>query len=160
MARAFIGIGSNVGDREGHLERARAGLAALPGTSLAKWSRVYETEPVGPVAQGNFLNCAAELLTALDPFELRRRLARIETEEGRDAAARKVKWGPRTLDLDILLFDDRVISTDELIVPHPMMHERLFVLRPLCDLDAKLVHPLLEMTVADLLKYAEEGQRP
>ena len=157
MTRVFIGIGSNVGDRRGHIELARRELAKLERTELRGFSPVYETEPVGPVAQGAYLNAAAELETRLDPFELLDGLAAIERQAGRLPQDKRVKWGPRTLDLDILLYGDRVISGDELVVPHPMMHERWFVLKPLTDLDPGAVHPLLEMTVGDLLKYVEKG---
>ncbi len=159
MARAFIGIGSNVGDRAGFIELARRELSRLPGTSLTRFSQIYETEPVGPVAQGPFLNAAAELDTALDPFELLDEIVRIEELAGRPPEERRVKWGPRTLDLDILLFGSRVISHDELVVPHPMLHERWFQLKPLADLDPNVVHPALEMTVGDLLKEVERGSR-
>lgn len=159
MTRVFIGIGSNVGDRAAYIELARRELAALPGTSLVRFSAVYETEPVGPVAQGAFLNAAAELNTSLDPFELLDEIVRIEQLAGRPPEERRVKWGPRTLDLDILLFGSRVISHDELVVPHPMMHERWFQLKPLADLDPAVVHPVLEMTVGDLLKEVERGSR-
>jgi 2-amino-4-hydroxy-6-hydroxymethyldihydropteridine diphosphokinase len=159
MARVFIGIGTNVGDRAANMELARVALADLPRTRLAGFSKVYETEPVGPVAQGEFFNAAAELDTQLDPYDLLDALARIEGYAGRTPRAQRVKWGPRTLDLDILLYENRVISSDELIVPHPLMHERWFVLKPLADLAPQAVHPVLEMTVADLLRDVEEKQR-
>ena len=159
MTRVFIGIGSNVGDRAGFIELARRELARLPGSTLTKFSQVYETAPVGPVSQGPFLNAAAELETALDPFELLDEMMRIEQLAGRPSQERRVKWGPRTLDLDILLFGTQVISHDELLVPHPMLHERWFQLKPLADLDANVVHPVLEMTVGDLLAEVERGAR-
>ncbi len=158
MTRVFVGIGSNVGDRQAHIERARQGLAGLAQTQVVRISDVYETEPVGPVPQGPFLNAVAEVTTGLDPFDLLDGLASIEQEAGRTPVERRQKWGPRTLDLDILLFGDRVLSSDELVVPHPMMHERWFVLKPLCDLDAGVVHPVLEMTVGELLAHVENGR--
>jgi len=156
MARVFVGVGSNEGDRKSHLATAGEGLDRLPGTSVA-FSPVYETEPVGPVPQGRFLNAVAELQTTLSPQELLLALSSIEKAAGRPAPEERVKWGPRTLDLDILLFADTVISADDLVVPHPMMHDRWFVLKPLADLDAGAVHPLLQMTVGELLRHVEEN---
>lgn len=159
MTRAFIGIGSNVGDRQAYMDLAKRELAALPRTKLVRFSSIYETAPVGPVQQGEFFNAAAELETALDPFDLLDGLAAIEAKAGREPRRTRVKWGPRTLDLDILLYGDRVISHDELVVPHPMLHERGFVLKPLAELDANFVHPVLEMRIGELLKYLEEGEK-
>ena len=158
MTRAFIGIGSNVGDRQGYLDLARRELSALPRTKLVRFSSTFETAPVGPVHQGAFFNAAAELETELDPFDLLDGLAAIEGKAGREPRRTRVKWGPRTLDLDILLYGDRVISSDELVVPHPMLHERWFVLKPLAELDADLVHPVLEMRIGELLKYLEQSE--
>jgi len=143
-------------DREAHLDLARRRLAQMDQTSLIAFSPAYETDPVGPIPQGRFLNAVAELDTTLEPEPLMRSLREIETESGRPATGQRVKWGPRTLDLDILLYDQQVISGDDLVVPHPMMHERWFVLKPLCDLDPRAVHPLLQMTVGELLKYLEQ----
>jgi 2-amino-4-hydroxy-6-hydroxymethyldihydropteridine diphosphokinase len=159
MPRAYIGIGSNVGDRHAHLDLAKRELGALPRTTLIKFSEVYETPPVGPVEMGAFLNAAAALETELDPHDLRRRLAEIEAKAGRTPLAQRQKWGPRTLDLDLLLYDDRVIDTPELKVPHPLMHERWFVLKPLTDVGAEAMHPVLKQTVAKLLKGVQEQQR-
>ena len=157
MAKAFIGIGSNLGDRQAHLAMARAELAALPRTTLAAFSPVYETAPLGPVGQGAFLNAAARLETELDPYDLLDALQAIEAKAGREPPEKRRKWGPRVLDLDILLYDNRVVSGDDLVIPHPMMHERWFVLRPLADLAPRLVHPVLEMTIGDLLLYVEQN---
>jgi len=151
MERVFIGIGANLGNRA-----ANIALAALDDTELAAMSPVYETDPVGPVPQEKYLNAAAELRTELDPYDLLDALCAIEQQAGRSPESQRVKWGPRQLDLDILLFGSRVISSDELVVPHPMMHERWFVLKPVCDIDAGVVHPLLEMTVGDLLANLED----
>lgn len=155
MARVFIGLGSNVGDRQAHLEQARAALAALPGTRLVAFSPVYETDPVGPVEQGPFLNAVAELATSLEPAVLRSALVAIETRASREPVELRQRWGPRTLDLDLLLYDDQVIDTPELSVPHPRLHERVFVLRPLCDLAPEVVHPTLGVTMRELLERME-----
>lgn len=155
MSSVYVGIGSNVGDRRGHLRFARQRLEALPDTRLSGFSRIYETAAVGPVEQGAYFNAAAALETSLSPEELLPLFSAIEAEAGRPDVMDRVKWGPRTLDLDMLLCDDQVISTDALIVPHPLMHDRWFVLRPLVDLNPGLVHPLLQMTVTDLLTHVE-----
>ena len=160
MARVFIGIGSNVDDRAAHLALARLRLAQIERTRLVAFSPVYETDPVGPIPQGKYLNAAAELDTGLEPDPLLGSLRSIEAESGRPASDERIKWGPRTLDLDILLYDQRVISGDDLIVPHPLMHDRWFVLKPLSDLDALAVHPLLQMTVGELLKQVSQNLLP
>ena len=159
MISVFIGIGSNVGDRAAYMQLAQDRLTGLERTRLVAVSKVYETEPVGPVDQGKYLNAVIKLDTQLDPYELLDALDVIEQEAGRPPRDERVKWGPRTLDLDILLYGNQVISSDELVVPHPMMHERRFVLKPLADLDGGVVHPLLEMTVSELLSYLDQGAK-
>jgi 2-amino-4-hydroxy-6-hydroxymethyldihydropteridine diphosphokinase len=151
MERVFVGLGSNVGDREASLRAAAAGLGRLPQTRLVGVSPVYETPPVGPIGQGPYLNAAAHLETQLLALELLEHLRDIEAAAGRGPQQR-IHWGPRVLDLDILLFGQQVISTDRLTVPHPLMHDRWFVLRPLADLAPGVVHPLLQMTSAALLE--------
>lgn len=158
MARAFIGIGSNLGDRSAYVASARQSLAELPETLLTGFSSVYDTAPISHIEQDDFLNAVAELDTQLEPLALLDALAAIEGSAGRPGSARRVKWGPRTLDLDILLYDDRVISEDALVVPHPLMHERWFVLKPLAELAPQVVHPILQMTVGELLKYVEQAR--
>ncbi len=130
--RAFLGLGSNLGDRWGHLRR---GVEGLP--DLFAISAVYETDPVGgPAGQGPYLNMVAELRTSLGPAELLAAARRAEAEAGRQRAER---WGPRTLDVDVLLYGDEQVATEELQVPHPRMWERGFVLVPLADLAPELV---------------------
>lgn len=151
MAQAFLGIGTNLGDRDLYLTMAQQALAQLPSSRLVAISPVYETDPVSPVPQGRFFNAAAQLQTQLTAHQVLEALTRIEYQAGRPPLSERARWGPRTLDLDLLLYDDQIICDDDLIVPHPHMHERWYVLRPLADLDASLVHPLLEMTIGDLL---------
>ena len=156
MAQVFIGIGSNQGDRQAYLQLARDTLGRLASTKLVSWSNVYETDPVGPVPQPEFLNAVAELATKLSPVQLLNELVEIEIQSGRGGLRTRVKWGPRTLDLDILLYDNLVISEDDLVIPHPHMHERWFVLKPLSDLAPDIIHPLLGKKVRELLVNVEQ----
>lgn len=129
----YVALGSNIGDREGHLAHARARLAALPGTRVIAFSSVEETEPIGPVAQGPYLNQMALLETGLTPAALLSELHAIEAERGRE---RTVRWGPRTLDLDIVRFGEREVHEPALSIPHPELPHRSFWLRELAELDA------------------------
>ena len=128
-----MALGSNMGDREAHLAHARARLAALSRTRWLKSSRVEETAPLGPVPQGRYLNQMVLLETELDPAELLAHLHAIERERGRVRGAR---WGPRTLDLDIVKFGDRVVRDPALTIPHPELANRAFWQRELAELDA------------------------
>jgi 2-amino-4-hydroxy-6-hydroxymethyldihydropteridine diphosphokinase len=157
MPRAYLGLGTNVGDRHQHLRDARAALDALPGTRVVAWSNTYETDPVGPVEQGQFLNAACVLETSLTPEELLNAMNHLERHAGRAPQSQRVHWGPRELDVDLLLYDDRVIDTPRLKVPHPAMHERWFVLKPLTDIAADVVHPTTGKTIAELLAAVEQG---
>jgi 2-amino-4-hydroxy-6-hydroxymethyldihydropteridine diphosphokinase len=129
-----VALGSNLGDREAHLALARARIAALPGTRLVAVSRIDETAPLGPVPQGRYLNQMALLETTLEPDALLHGLRDIEAAAGRVRSA-VVRWGPRTLDLDIVRFGDRELSTAELTVPHPELPRRDFWQREITELD-------------------------
>ncbi len=131
----YVALGSNVGDRAAHLAYARARLAALPHTHLLKESRVEETAPLGPLPQGAYLNQMVVLETTLEPAELLGHLHAIESERGRLRRA-AVRWGPRTLDLDIVRFGDRVMRDAALVIPHPELPNRAFWQRELAELDA------------------------
>jgi len=131
--RVFVALGSNVGDRTAHLAHARERLAALPGTQLVAASRVEETAPLGPVAQGPYLNQMVELETALTPRALLAACRAIELERGRE---RRERWGPRTLDLDIVRFGTRVVDEPDLTIPHPELPRRDFWLREIAELEA------------------------
>jgi len=132
--RVYVALGSNVGDRAAHLAYARARLAALPRTRLLRESRVEETAPLGTVPQGAYLNQMVLLETALEPAELLAHLHAIESERGRDRRA-GVRWGPRTLDLDIVRFGDRAVRQPALVIPHPELANRTFWQRELAELD-------------------------
>ena len=138
MSEAFVGIGSNLGDREGYLRRALELLAAEDGVEVTAVSTLRETEPVGPVSQGPFLNGAVRLETELAPRQLLERLLAIEERIGR---VRVERFGPRTIDLDLLVYGDEVIDEPGLTVPHPRLRERRFALEPLADLAPGLVVP-------------------
>lgn len=131
--RAYVALGSNLGDRAAHLQQARERLAGLPGTRLAATSTVEETAPLGPVTQGPFLNQMVLLDTELSPEELLEHCRRIEREQGR---VRHERWGPRTIDLDIVRFGDRRVATPALVLPHPELPRRDFWARELAELDA------------------------
>ncbi len=150
---AYIGLGSNVGDHHAILRGALARMAASEGVSVLRVSRFMLTEPVGP-PQGWYLNAVAMLAVELTPTALLARLQSIETALGRDRS-REVRWGPRTCDLDIELFDDLVMDTETLTIPHPRMHEREFVLRPLVEIAPHALHPTLGKTAAELLAELE-----
>ena len=133
MTRAYVGVGANLGDREATI---RAAISALPG--LVAVSALRETEPVGVVDQPPFLNGAAAIETELSARELLDALLAVERELGRE---RRERWGPRTIDLDLLLFGDERLDEPGLTVPHPRLHERRFALEPLLDLDPELAVP-------------------
>jgi 2-amino-4-hydroxy-6-hydroxymethyldihydropteridine diphosphokinase len=137
---ALIGLGSNLGNRPANLSGAIAALGQVPGITVRQVSSFHETEPVGgPPGQGMFLNAVALLETDLEPLALLRVLKDIETQFGRE---RTVHWGERTLDLDLLLFDDRILDTPELCLPHPRMRSRRFVLEPLLELAPAAIDPV------------------
>ena len=145
--RAYLSIGTNLGDRFDNLARALDLLMRNPANQNLKVSPIYETEPVGGVKQDDFLNIAVALDTNLTPLELLHWLQIIEKSLHR---RRLIHWGPRTLDLDILMYDDLVLETDTLIIPHVEMHLRDFVLKPLREIAPNKRHPIFQKTVAQM----------
>jgi 2-amino-4-hydroxy-6-hydroxymethyldihydropteridine diphosphokinase len=148
----YISLGSNIGDREEHLREAQRRLAEL-GRVLSV-SSYYETEPVEFTDQPWFLNAALALETTETPQQLMSSILRIEREMGRE---RRQKKGPRTIDIDILLFGGQIVSSPELTIPHPAMHQRRFVLEPLAEIAPQACHPVLNKTVGDLFAALPEG---
>ena len=156
---AYLGLGTNLGDREGHLRAALKELAGLPTMEIGAVSSIYETAPVGLTDQPDFLNLVVSVRTALSPRELMDALLNIENKMGR---VRTVRWGPRVIDLDLLLFGDVRVEVPGLSVPHPRLRERSFVLMPLAEIAPNLVLPGQEETVEKLsekllLKPGESG---
>ncbi len=146
MSIAYLSVGSNMGDRGANLRFALKSLAERDGIQPLRGSAIYETSPWGPVAQENFLNACIELETSLSPDEL---LSVCQDIEHAAARSREIHWGPRTLDIDILLYDDITIETPRLTIPHPRMKERMFVLVPLMELEEAV--PVLG-SLSDLLE--------
>lgn len=150
MVTAYIALGANLGDRAANLNVALDALRRTPDIEVPNASASHEYPAVGgPLDSPPFLNAAAELRTGLSAQQLLNRLLEIERSMGRE---RREKWGPRVIDLDLLLYGDKIIAQQDLHVPHPLMHERRFVLEPLAEIAPKLVHPVLQKTVAELLQ--------
>lgn len=155
--RAYLGLGSNVGERQLYIERALEEMRTA-GIEVHRVSSLYETEPVGVADQPWFLNCVAEVDTELMPLQLLHKLQGIEHRLGRRRAAGD-KPRPRTIDIDILLFGNHVMDTAELAIPHPRMTERRFVLEPLRELAGDLRHPVSRRTVSELLAAVSDRSR-
>jgi 2-amino-4-hydroxy-6-hydroxymethyldihydropteridine diphosphokinase len=133
LERVYVALGSNVGDREGYLDMARRRLASLPHTKLTAASSIEETEPLGPRPQGDYLNQMVLLETALTPRMLLDRCLQIEQDVGRE---RRIRWGPRTLDLDIVRYGDLVVNEPGLFIPHPELPNRDFWQREIAELES------------------------
>ena len=146
---AYIALGSNLGDRHDHIDAAVREIRRIKGCRHIRVSSFIIPPPYGNVEQGDFLNGCLKLDTILPPIELLDVLQGIENDEGR---IRDVHWGPRTLDLDILMYDDLIIKSERLILPHEEMHKREFVLKPLSEIAPYLVHPIYKKTILELLE--------
>ncbi|WP_368488415.1 2-amino-4-hydroxy-6-hydroxymethyldihydropteridine diphosphokinase [Clostridium sp. BJN0013] len=153
--KAYIAIGSNMGNREKNIKDAIYNIDCSSYNKVTKISKLYNTKPVGYVEQEDFLNGALEIKTLMAPKKLMEFLLEIEKTLKRE---RTIKWGPRTIDLDIILYDNIVTCEEEIIIPHPKMQERLFVLKPLCDIAPYVVHPLLNTRIIDLTRELEKTE--
>ncbi len=156
-SRAFLGFGGNLGQPLKTFRRAREQLSMPPDVGVVASSPLYRTPPVGgPPGQADYLNAVVEIETGLTPENLLELCRRLENEAGR---TRELRWGPRTLDLDLLLFDGLITDAPGLTLPHPRLHQRHFVLLPLCNLDAGIIHPVLKLSMTELLRRlpAAEG---
>ncbi|MBI5309143.1 MAG: 2-amino-4-hydroxy-6-hydroxymethyldihydropteridine diphosphokinase [Planctomycetes bacterium] len=153
MVYVCIGLGSNVGNRERNLLRAYDHIVSLKAVRPVKLSRFYETAPVGGPPQPPFLNAVLCIETTRSPQWLLKQFQRIEADMGR---IRTVKWGPRNIDIDILLYGDKIVNDTQLKIPHPLMHVRVFVLEPLVEIMPDVVHPILKKTAVQL--YEEQKQ--
>jgi 2-amino-4-hydroxy-6-hydroxymethyldihydropteridine diphosphokinase len=147
MTTAYIGLGSNLADREDSIRTALTMLAEAANTEVARVSELIETAPLGGANQPEYLNAVAEIKTALSAEDLHKILLGIESKLGR---VREKKWSPRIIDLDLLLFGDEIINSTDLTVPHPQMHLRTFVLKGLCELNGKLLHPVIKESMNEL----------
>ena len=147
MEKIYVGLGANVGDREAHLRSAVVAVGARPELRVVGASKVYESAPVGYADQPDFLNAAVELETEVSPRDLLQTLLELERSLGR---VRGQRWGPRIIDLDLLLYGHRIVQEQGLTVPHPHLHLRAFVLLPLCDLNPEGVHPLTRQSFRSL----------
>ena len=154
MERVYVGVGSNLGDRARFLEKAKTLVNQLPGTRFLSSSSVYETEPVGGPPQGKYLNAVWEIETSLSPHEIKEKLREIEGTLGRK---RSFENAPREMDLDILFYGSQIIDEEGLRIPHPRLHERLFVLEPLTELAPDLRHPVLKKTAKELLEQSRKN---
>ena len=147
--KAYLAIGSNLGDKEENLKNSIEKMQSNKAIKVVRVSTFIETEPVGYLNQDKFLNGALEIKTLLTPKQLIKYLLKIELELKRE---RIIKWGPRTIDLDVLLYDDIISCDEEIIIPHPRMQDRSFVLKPLCEIAPFVVHPLLKKRIVNLLE--------
>ena len=154
--KVYIGVGSNLGEREEYMELAKEKVSALPDTKNFKSASIIETEPYGYTEQGKFLNTVYSIETLDTPAEFLDKLHQIENEAERK---REIHWGPRTLDLDILLYDDLVTEDEEITIPHPELTKRLFVLEPLCELAPRGIHPLERRRYSDILEDLKEKEK-
>lgn len=154
--RAYIGIGSNLGEPVQNCLKAMELLAQQEGLSIKRKSSLYKTEPIGYSEQSWFVNAVVEVDSTLDPWKTLERLQAIEIALGRE---RGIRWGPRSLDLDLLFYGNQVLEGPDLVIPHPRIQERRFVLLPLTEIASDWLHPLLGKSVQELLESLGAGQK-
>lgn len=148
MEKVYISVGSNLGNRESYLERAKSLIAKLPKTRFIRSSTIHETEPVGGPPQGKYLNAVWEIETGLPARELKSELKKIEEKLGRKPSFQNA---PREIDLDLIFFGQQIVEEADLKIPHPRLYERTFVLKPLCELAPDWIHPKMKKTIRELL---------
>jgi 2-amino-4-hydroxy-6-hydroxymethyldihydropteridine diphosphokinase len=153
MNIVFLGLGTNLGDKELNLEKAVAGIEEFIG-KVIRTSSIYETEPWGFITDEKFLNLVVKAETELKPLQLLDEIHKIESASGRVRG--EVQYSPRVIDIDILLYENMIIAEDNLKVPHPLMKDRKFVLIPLCEIEPGMVHPVLGKTFTELLEECED----
>lgn len=153
MKIVFLGIGTNLGNREINLEQAVAGIEENIGTVLQS-SSIYETDPWGFESKDKFLNMIIKVETTLSPSLLLEKIKIIESLLGRVRGG--MQYSSRLIDIDILLYEDLIVDEERLVIPHPLMHERKFVMVPLCEIAPEMIHPLLKKSIAELLKICED----
>jgi 2-amino-4-hydroxy-6-hydroxymethyldihydropteridine diphosphokinase len=154
MPVVYLGLGSNMGDKEANIAQALRHISDI--CKVKKKSHLYHTEPVGNTKQDWFLNCVVEIETEIDPKHLLSSFKSIERTLGR---TKITKNGPRTIDIDILFYGNRIVKTKNLVIPHPLLQERLFVLRPMMDLDPSFVHPVLKKSIQELYKNHPDNEK-
>lgn len=157
MNTAFLSLGSNMGDKVGYIQQAYKMLDFTDKIKVKKCSSFYETEPFGHKSQDWFVNVALEIETDLSPEELLQKCLKVEEQLGRQRYE-TIKWGPRTIDIDIIFYADNVIATDNLQVPHPQMHHRAFVIVPMLELNPDFVHPIMEKTILQMHNDLEDPE--
>lgn len=155
MHLAYIGFGSNIGDKFSYIQSAITALSEIEGITIQEISSLYETAPVGNVAQDDFLNGVVSIRTPHSPHNLLYMLKQIEINVGRE---HRIRWGPREIDMDILIYDDLCMETPNLTIPHPEMRLRRFVLVPLAEIAPDLVHPVFNETIQTLLAHLEDDR--
>ena len=149
----FIGVGSNLDNPAERCLEAVCRLSSVIGIKVLRWSSLYRTEPVGFTEQDWFVNAVAEIRTALTPHELLKALHKVEDSMGR---IRGPKWGPRVIDLDILLYGQEVIQEEDLVIPHPLLHKRRFALGPLCEIASYAIHPAFGVSIRRLMDRLDD----
>lgn len=153
----YLSVGSNIGDKLSNCLKGIHALTASGAGRLLAVSRFFQTSPVDYTDQDWFVNAAVKIATRLSPMKLLENLLAIQRAMGRKTDT--IRFGPRVLDLDILLYDDRVVRSATLEIPHPRMHKRAFVLQPICDINPAIVHPVLDRTAADLLASLDDADQ-
>lgn len=161
VTRAYIAFGGNIGHVRDTFRKARDDLNEISGVEVASCSKLYRTPAVGPGEQADYLNAVVAIETSLQHIELLDQLHLIEEKHGRIRLPEPPRWSARTLDLDILTYGSDLVELERLVIPHPMMAQRMFVLCPLCDLDPNWHHPLLQVTAAEMMaQLIAEGEPP